>query len=331
MIITKTPLRVSFCGGGSDIPSFYTKHGGCVISTAIDKYVYLAIHKSFYPDKYILKYSEIEHVTTPSEMVHPIFRECLEGYDTGPVEITSMADVPAGTGLGSSSTFTVGLIHAIRAFQGLESDKELLASEACRLEIDRLGEPIGKQDQYAAAYGGLRFYRFEKDGSVTVENVDADEVTLHTMESRLMMFYTGITRKASSILSEQKKNITSGMAEERQLDMCRIAERLRCELEDGDVDALGRRLDESWRIKKTLASGISSGIIDECYETAMENGALGGKLLGAGGGGFILLYAPEDTHEEIRRAMPAQCKEMPFRFDTEGSVQIYNDKKLKVA
>lgn len=331
MIITKTPLRVSFCGGGSDIPSFYTKHGGCVISTAIDKYVYLAVHKSFYPDKYLMKYSEIERVRTPSEITHPIFRECLLEYDTGPVEITSMADVPAGTGLGSSSSFTVGLIHAIRAFRGLESDKELLASEACHLEIERLGEPIGKQDQYAAAYGGLRFYRFEKDGRVTVEAVSVDEDTMRTMESRLMMFYTGITRKASSILSEQKKNISSGMAEERQLDMCKIAEKLKSELEDGDVDALGRRLDESWRLKKTLASGISSGIIDECYETAMENGALGGKLLGAGGGGFILLYAPEEIQDDVRKAMPAQCEEMPFRFDFEGSVQLYNDRMLKGA
>ena len=328
MIISKTPLRVSFCGGGSDIPSFYSRHGGCVLSTAIDKYVYLAIHKSFYPDKYILKYSDIERVDSPESMKHPIFRQCLMDYTTGPVEITSMADVPAGTGLGSSSSFSVGLINALRAYQGLECDKELLASEACKLEIEKLGEPIGKQDQYAAAYGGLRFYKFNKDGSVDVETVGMSSDDMKTMESRLMMFYTGITRKASSILSEQKKNVASGSAEEHQLRLCRMAETLKNNLENNDIDALGKTLDESWRIKKTLASGISSDTIDECYESALENGALGGKLLGAGGGGFILLYAPEDRQEDIRRNMPRRFTEMPFEFDHNGTVLLYNDRML---
>lgn len=328
MIISKTPLRVSFCGGGSDLPSFYSRHGGCVLSTAIDKYVYLAIHKSFYPNKYILKYSDMERVDSPASIKHPIFRQCLLDYDTGPVEITSMADVPAGTGLGSSSSFSVGLINVLRAYQDLDNNKELLASEACKLEIEKLGEPIGKQDQYAAAYGGLRFYRFNRDGAVDVENVCMDPDDMSAMESRLMMFYTGITRKASSILSEQKRNVTFGMAEERQLRLCRMAESLKNELENGNIDALGQTLDESWRIKKTLASGISSDSIDEYYESAMDNGALGGKLLGAGGGGFILLYAPEDRQDDIRRNMPKHCREMPFCFDSDGSVLLYNDRML---
>ncbi len=326
MIVTRTPLRVSFCGGGSDIPSFYTKHGGCVVSTAIDKYVYLAIHKSFYPDKYILKYSDIERVESPDMINHPIFRECIKDYGLGPVEITSMADVPAGTGLGSSSSFSVGLLHAIRAFVGMESDKELLASEACRLEIEKLGEPIGKQDQYAAAYGGLRYYRFEKDGRVTVEPVNVTKDGLRELESSLMMFYTGKTRKASSILTEQSKNITSGSAEEYQLKLCRMTDDLKKSLEDGDFNRFGKILDESWEIKKKLASGISSAFIDQCFETAKENGATGGKLLGAGGGGFILLYVPDDARAQVRDVMSAKCKEMEFGFDREGSVQIYNDR-----
>ena len=325
MIVTRTPLRVSFCGGGSDIPSFYTKHGGCVISTTINKYVYIAIHKSFYPDKYLLKYSDIERVDSPDRITHPIFRECLKEYDTGPVEITSMADVPAGTGLGSSSTFSVGLIRAVRSFSGLKSDSELLASEACRLEIEKLGEPIGKQDQYAAAYGGFRFYEFKKNGRVEVENVDIDGKALDTLDSRLMLFYTGITHRASDILAEQKKNVSSGSAEDNQLRMCNMARHLKKELEDGELDSLGKILDESWRIKKTLASGISSTFIDECYEDALENGALGGKLLGAGGGGFILLYAPEESQDDIRRCLGNRCSEMLFDFDKAGSVEIYND------
>lgn len=324
MIVTRTPLRVSFCGGGSDIPSFYKKHGGCVISTAIDKYVYIAVQKSFYQDKYIMKYSDIERVGSPSEIEHPIFRECLKEYDTGPVEITSMADVPAGTGLGSSSSFTVGLVNAVRSYYNLSSDKELLASEACRLEIEKLGEPIGKQDQYAASYGGLNYYRFNRDGSVDVEPMCISDDDKKTIESNLMMFYTGITHRASTILSEQKKNISSGDAEEKQLKMCGITNRLRKELENGKTDSLGKRLDESWKLKRTLASKISSDDIDSLYETALDCGAIGGKLLGAGGGGFLLLYVPYDHQESVKLGLK-KCTYMPFRFDDIGSVEVYND------
>ncbi len=325
MILTRTPLRVSFCGGGSDLPSFYSKNGGCVVSTAIDKYVYLAVHKSFYPDTYILKYSDMERVSSLDDMRHPIFRECLrECPDTGALEITSMADVPAGTGMGSSSSFTVGLINALRAYQGLDSTPELLASEACRMEIDVLNESIGKQDQYAAAYGGMNFIRFNKDGHVDVEPLSVDKDVLDTLESNLLMMYVGGTRSASAILSNQSKNIASGSAEERQMRLCRMAERLRDDLENGDADALGRNLDEGWRIKKTLANGISSGDIDGYYEAAMENGAIGGKLLGAGGGGFLLMYVPKENRQAVIDAM-SPCREMPFRLNPRGSEVVFND------
>ena len=324
MILTRTPLRVSFCGGGSDIPSFYEKHGGCVVSTTIDKYVYLAVHKSFYPNEYILKYSSMERVSDINAIKHPIFRECLRDYETGYVEITSMADVPAGTGLGSSSSFTVGLINTLRAYNGLSSDKEFLASAACDMEMVRLGEPIGKQDQYAAAYGGLNYYRFNRDGTVDAEPIHLTAEETSELESSLMMFYTGITRKASNILAEQSSNISRGSAEENQLRICEIAEKLRADLENGDLESLGRRLDESWKIKKTLASGITSEAIDAAYETAMEHGACGGKLLGAGGGGFLLMYVPRENQAEVAASL-GEYKQMPIALDTLGSTLIYSE------
>lgn len=328
MIITRTPLRVSFCGGGSDIPSFYEKHGGCVISTTIDKYVYLAVQDSF-PGEYILKYSSIERTGDIESITHPIFRECLRTYVSDPVEVTSMADVPAGTGLGSSSSFTVGLINAICAHVGKGTDKEYLASGACDLEIGRLGEPIGKQDQYAAAYGGLNYYRFNRDGTVDVEPLDMHPDDIRSIESSVMMFYTGMTRKASAILAEQSSNISRGAAEERQIKLCKLTDSLRENLEAGNLDSLGKVLDESWRIKRTLASGISRPEIDDAYERAMDLGAVGGKLLGAGGGGFLMMVVPEDAREDVRKGLEPM-KHMPISFDKAGSIQIYNNTKLSM-
>ena len=324
MIVTRTPLRVSFCGGGSDLPAFYEEHSGCVISTTINKYVYLAIHDSFDPTEYILKYSHAERVKDIGKIEHPIFRECLKEYDMPPVEITSMADVPAGTGMGSSSTFTVGLLNLLRTYKGMKSTKEDLADLACRMEIEKLGEPIGKQDQYAASYGGLNYYRFNKDGTVDTEPLSISEEQKRKLESDLLILYTGKTRKASDILVEQGSSSNIEKNEGAQKRMCSLTDDLRRKLESGDLEFLGKALDEGWKIKKGLAKGISSDLLDGYYEKAMDNGALGGKLLGAGGGGFLLFYAPKELHGTIAKAL--ELKPMPVSFDSVGTTVIYNDK-----
>lgn len=322
MIITRTPFRVSFCGGGSDLPSFYAKHGGCVLSTSINKYMYITIHPSFQQDTTALKYSETEIVTDISHIKHGIFRQCLKDLEVSGVEISSTADVPAGTGLGSSSSFTVGLLHSLYCYKGKFVSKERLASEACDLEINRLGEPIGKQDQYAASYGGLNFYRFNRDGSVFVEPVIMARESYRKIENNLLMFYTGDVRSASMILEEHGRNVTAGVKEKNQLKMCKIAERLRLELQNNNIDALGDLMHEGWMLKRTLASGISNPNIDRWYELAMRHGARGGKLLGAGGGGFLLFYVPIDKQNEVRTVL-SELKEMPFGLDFQGSSVIY--------
>ena len=325
MILTRTPLRISLCGGGSDLPVFYKRHSGCVISTTIDKYVYLAMHDSFNPIEYILKYSIAERVSQAKDIKHPIFRECLTSYDTVPVEITSMADVPAGTGLGSSSSFTVGLLNLLRTYKNLECNKDILARSACEIEIEKLGEPIGKQDQYAAAFGGFNYYRFNRDGSVDVEPIRMRDEDKRTLESEFIVLYTGKTRKASDILSEQGNNVLKGSNEDNQRSMCALTDRMRKEMECGNIDFVGKALDEGWKLKKSLAKGISSEELDEYYERAIRNGATGGKLLGAGGGGFLLFHAPLKNHDSIIKALP-ELKHMPISFDEVGTAVIYNDK-----
>lgn len=328
MIISRTPFRVSFCGGGSDLPAFYEKHGGCVLSTAIDKYMYISVHPSFDASNTTLKYSKTETVSDVEQIEHLYFRDMLKKMNVSGVEITSTADVPAGTGLGSSSSFTVGTLHALYAYQGKYVSKERLASEACMVELEDLKQPIGKQDQYAAAYGGLNFYTFNKDGSVFVEPVLLEHAVYKQLQKNLVMFYTGGVHSASAILKEQGKNVTAGDKEQNQLQMCELARELRRELTLGNIDAMGTILDESWKLKRTLASGISNPVIDEAYEVAMKNGALGGKLLGAGGGGFLLFYVTEDKQEQLKRAI--SLPEMPFEFDGQGSSIIYVGQKTHV-
>lgn len=323
MIISKTPLRISFCGGGSDIASFYRKHGGCVLSTSIDKFIYISSVRSFNQDVTLLKYSVVEETRDISDIRHPVFRAMLGEFGMGGYEINSTSDIPAGTGLGSSSTFTVGLSNLLRTRRGETPDKETLASDACRIEIDVLGEPIGKQDQYAAAYGGLNFIEFNPDDTVTVSPVRMPDGSKEKLNRRLMMLYLGGTRSASEILRKQSSNISSGSAEENQMRMCDLARDLRVELEDGRLDSMGEILDKGWGLKRTLSSGITNPMIDEVYETVMSHGAVGGKLLGAGGNGFMLFYADESAQEEIRRNVPGRW--MPFRFDDSGSTIIYND------
>lgn len=327
MIITRTPFRVSFCGGGSDLPSFYQKHGGCVVSTSIQKYMYLSIHPAFDPEAITLKYSQTENVHTYEEIQHVYFREVLKKFQLGGVEITSTADIPAGTGLGSSSSFTVGLLHVLYSYAGKFVSKERLAEEACQVELIDLGQPIGKQDQYAAAYGGLNFYSFNKDGTVFVEPIIMKEDMYGKLEENLMLFYTGDVHSASAILEEQGKNVTAGEKEQNQLLMCDMARDLRRYLHENQIDCIGEILDESWKLKKTLANGISTPMIDEYYELAKKSGAIGGKLLGAGGGGFLLLYVPQEQRGKVRQALP--LPEISFNMDRQGSSVIYVGQKTR--
>lgn len=328
MIISRTPFRVSLCGGGSDLPSFYTKHGGCVLSTAIDKYMYISVHPSFDANTTSLKYSKTETVTDINRIEHAYFKDMLQRFELNGVEITSTADVPAGTGLGSSSSFTVGVLHSLYAYTGKYVSKERLAAEACEVELVDLKQPIGKQDQYAAAYGGLNFYSFNKDGSVFVEPVLMEHDKFKQLQKNLLMFYTGDVRSASAILKEQGQNVTAGDKEKNQLKMCELTHMLRDELNNGRIDAVGEILDESWKLKRTLAAGISNPQIDEFYDIAMKNGAIGGKLLGAGGGGFLLFYVKEENKGRLRSAL--KLPEMPFEFDGQGSTIIYVGQKTHV-
>ncbi len=323
MIITKTPFRVSLCGGGSDLPTFYEKNGGCVISTTIKKYMYITSHPSFNKHQTVLKYSKIETVTNLDDIEHSIFRECLKQEGVEGLEITSIADVPQGTGLGSSSSFTVGLLKNLKCHKREYISDSELAEMACDMEINKLGNPIGKQDQYAAAFGGLNFYQFNKDGSVYVEPIMMSKESYNQLEKNLIMLYVGGEHSASSILKEQSKNMTSLKdKEEGQKRIVELTHELKYELEHNNIDAVGRILDENWKIKKTLANGISNNEFDRLYGKAIKNGATGGKILGAGGSGFFLFYVPEENQKKFREAMK-ELKEMEFKFDHQGSTIIF--------
>lgn len=329
MIIVKTPTRVSFCGGGSDLPAFYKKHGGAVLSAGLSRYIYISIHPYFYPDKLVCKYSGSETVDAPSQLKHPIFRVLLEKFKVNGVEITSTADVPAGTGLGTSSSFTVSLLHALHAYTGKYVSAGRLAAEACHTEIDLLGEPIGKQDQYAAAFGGLHVFRFRKDGHVDVDPVILSDDAMLRLENNLLMFYTGDLRSASKILAQQGKNVaTDREKEQAQLKICGYTDELHKELSNDNIDAMGRLLDANWEQKRKLANGITTPLIDDAYEKAMQAGATGGKLLGAGGGGFLLFYVPEHRHNSVKNAL-SHLRYMEFGFSRSGSSIIYIGDKPK--
>jgi D-glycero-alpha-D-manno-heptose-7-phosphate kinase len=322
MIISRTPLRISFAGGGSDLPGFYTCEQGAVLSTAIDKYVYLAVHRFFDTDKIQLKYSRTELVNNVSDIRHPIFKECLSMYHVKGIDINSIADVPAGTGLGSSSSFTVGLIHVLNAYRQKYVSQEYLAAMACEIELERLKEPIGKQDQYAAAYGGLNFIRFNCDGSVEVEKIIMQSNTKQQLERNLIMIYTGDTRSASVILQQQSEAMLQSDKRRIQHIMVQQAFELKKLLQDNRIDDFGQLLHEGWLLKKTLTAGISNSEIDSLYQKGLNAGAVGGKLLGAGGGGFILFYCPEEKQVSFRKAMSGY-RELPFHFDRQGSKIIY--------
>ena len=325
MIITRAPFRVSFCGGGSDLPAFYEKYGGCVLSTSIRKYMYLNAHDNFFRNQIILKYSQTEIVNSPQEIEHRIFKQALVDANLTGIGLTSIADIPSGTGLGSSSSFTVALLQLLHTYKGEYISKYKLAKEACELEINKLGEPIGKQDQYAAAFGGLNFYEFRPDGFVDVQPIVMPGDKYHKLESNILMFYLGGEHSASSILKEQSSNITHEDKAKAQLKMCDLARELREELQKGNVDAMGQLLHENWILKRTLASGITNPLIDEMYDLAMSGGALGGKLLGAGGAGFMIFYVPESSHNIVREKL-SNFREVEFEMDNSGSSIIFMDR-----
>lgn len=321
MIITKTPFRVSFCGGGSDIADFYKEHGGCVLSTTINRYMYLTIHPYFDENKTSLKYSQNEIVNNINNIQHSIFHCVLNEQQISGVEISSTADVPSGTGLGSSSSFTVGLLHTLACYKGKYLSKGKLAEEACKVEIEKLGAPIGKQDQYAAAFGGLNFIAFHKDDTVSVEPVITKGDTLKQLQENLVMFYTGLTHDASKILSEQKKNIKKTDKTKNLIRMCELAKDMKKSLEENEIRDFGEILNEGWRKKREMAGNISNVRIDELYKCALENGAYGGKLLGAGGGGFLLFYCPKEKQALLREKL--RLKSFSFQFEHDGSSIIY--------
>ncbi|MBO6286939.1 MAG: GHMP kinase [Bacilli bacterium] len=326
MIITRAPFRVSFCGGGSDIPSFYEKYGGCVLSTTIRKYVYLTIHKAFNRDSITLKYSQTEIVNDVDKIEHRIFRQVLKDFGTKGIEITSMADIPAGTGLGSSSSFTVALLKLLYTYNQQYASPYKIAKEACDVEINQLGNPIGKQDQFAAAFGGLRFYEFQPDGFVKIEPVIMQSSSYRKLENSIMMFYTGALHDANKILAEQSKSLASENSKiNATKTLCEMTRELKIQLEQNNVDALGDTLARSWEIKKSLASGITSPLIDDCYSRGIAAGASGGKLLGAGGGGFLLFYVPEDDKKAKVRLALHDLIEMPVELDNSGVSVVFTN------
>lgn len=320
MIITKTPLRISFTGGGTDLPDYYLKNGGAVVSAGIDKYIYISVNKKF-DNKIRVSYSKTEIVDEVEELRHELVRECLRLVGIkGGIEITSIADIPSGTGLGSSSTFTVGLLNALHTYAGCRPSAEELARQACEVELGILGHSIGKQDQYAAAYGGLNYFRFNADESVTRHRIFLDDTNARAMRQKLMLFYTGITRSADGILREQKQNTAAKM---ETLDfMKNQADKMYRELtERGFSKAFGKALHQGWLHKQSLVSSISNGKIDEYYEKALSSGAAGGKLLGAGGGGFLLLYCDEEKQTDAEKAVG--LPRIDFHPSSHGSQVIF--------
>ena len=320
MIITRSPLRVSLGGGGTDLPSYYEDHGGFLVAAAIDKYVYINVHKRFV-EGYLLKYSHLEEAAALEEIRHPIIREALR-YVGVPknVEITSMADIPAGTGLGSSGSFTTALLKSLHCFRKGLVDPQTLAEEACHIEIDVLGEPIGKQDQFIAAYGGITCFEFKRGEPVKATPLMISDETLFNLEDNLLLFFTGYSRSASAILKEQ--NDKSKEHDASMIDNLHFVKELgfksRDALVNGDLEEFGRLMDVHWKHKKQRSGNMSNGDIDLWYETAMKSGAIGGKLIGAGGGGFLMFYAADKI--KLRHTMLGLgLREVRFRFDYEGT------------
>ena len=321
MIIARAPLRVTLGGGGTDLPSYYEKFGGFLIAAAIDKYVYITVHETFVPDV-IVKYSELERVPDASKLRHPIFREVFALLSMGGngLELASMADIPAGTGLGSSGSFTISLLKALHAYKKNLVHPAELAAQACEIELNRLKEPIGKQDQYIAAYGGITCFKFLPDGRVEAWPLKISDDTRDSLEDNLLLFFTGYSRSASAILKEQdhKSKQSDGVMIENLHFVKDLGLQSQRALESGNLSEFARLMDVHWQRKKQRSGGMSNPKINEWYDLATANGALGGKLIGAGGGGFLMFYAEDKAR--LRRVMrQAGLKEVRFRFDFEGT------------
>lgn len=321
MIIARSPLRITLGGGGTDLPSYYEKFGGFLIAAAIDKYIYITLHDTFVPDM-IVKYSELERVDDAKDLKHPIIREAfaMVGMNGHSLELTSMADIPAGTGLGSSSSFTTSLLKALHAHKRNLVHPAELASQACEIELNRLKEPIGKQDQYISAYGGITCFKFLQDGRVEAWPLKLSVETRNNLEDNLLLFFTGYSRSASTILKEQDQKSKSN--DQDMIENLHFVKDLGLKsqkaLESGDLPEFARLMDVHWQRKKQRSGGMSNPRINEWYDLAIKNGALGGKLIGAGGGGFLMFYAEEKTR--LRHAMvQAGLQEVRFRFDFEGT------------
>jgi D-glycero-alpha-D-manno-heptose-7-phosphate kinase len=321
MIITRSPLRISLGGGGTDLPSYYREHSGFVISAAIDKYVYITLHDTF-EQQFIIKYSKTELVQSVDEIKHPIVREALKMVPVSAphLEVVSMSDIPAGTGLGSSGSFTVALLRALHAHNKDSVPRQQLAEDACHIEIDILGEPIGKQDQYIASFGGITSFLFHPDGRVAVEAIQLTPETLYNLEDNLLLFFTGFTRSASAILSEQDSRTRSGDGAmiEHLHQIKRFGYESKAALEAGDLRRFAAIMHQHWELKKQRSQSMTNAGIDRYYELARAHGALGGKLIGAGGGGFLMFYTEDKTR--LRRVMrEAGLREVRMRFDFEGA------------
>ncbi len=327
MILTRTPLRISLGGGGTDLPSYYEGFGGFVLSAAINKYVYITVHRRFFPG-YLLKYSEFETAAAVGDIRHPLLREALRDHGgDGDLEIVSIADVHAGTGLGSSGSFLVGLLHALHAYRRNPVSAETLAREAVEIEMVRLGEPVGKQDQYVAAYGGLLCQHYHPNGEVTVEPLRLPPAVVHELRDSLMLFFVGQTRSASTLLGEQKQRSESGDAAMIEgLHFTKdLGQRIKAALEEGRVEDFGAMMHEHWLHKRARSRGMSNGAIDALYDLACgPGGATGGKLVGAGGGGFLLFHT-HDRRRLRRVMMEAGLGELDFTFDFEGSTVLLRD------
>lgn len=325
MITTKTPFRMSYVGGGSDFSTYYRENEGAVLSTSIDKYVYVSINKKF-DDQVRLSYSETENVSNASEVKHPLVREALMylGVVKG-VEISSIADIPSkGTGLGSSSSFSVGLLNAIYAYKGETVSKEILASQACNVEINLCKSPIGKQDQYAAAFGGMNLIVFRGDETVKVQPVISSKEVLKQIEDWTLVFYTGKTRGAGSILAKQTELLKKNDRKILVHRMVQLAFELKKEIEAGSLENFGEILHENWKLKTQICDGITDNVIDHWYDAGINAGALGGKLLGAGNGGFIMFFAHPSKHANIKKSLE-KLTPVKFRFDTEGTHVCFRD------
>jgi D-glycero-alpha-D-manno-heptose-7-phosphate kinase len=329
MIISRTPFRVSFVGGGTDLESYYSQKDGRVLSTTIDKYIYVCVKKPLHEivgAKYRIAWSKLEYKDSIDEIEHPIIREALKMFKIDhPLEVVTFADVPAHTGLGSSSSFAVGLLNALYALQGKTVSKHRLATEAAAIEIERLNRPVGKQDHFAASYGNLNVFSFHKAGIVTVDPVCYSPQLRKAIEGRLMLFYTGMQRDASSVL--EKQNAVTVEKQQALSEMADLVDPLReLFVSGGEAENFGKILHANWELKRSITPAISTSDIDNWYAAALEAGASGGKLLGAGGGGFLLLDVPLEKQENIRRALNGLL-ELPFRFDDAGSrISFYDER-----